>query len=210
MSDVLKDSDHMCPKASFGDVTGVILAGGKSRRFGKNKALVEIDGIPLIGRVVSVMQSVFQHIVLITNTPDEYSYLKLPMYEDIIKGLGPLGGIFTALMTITNEAAFFVACDMPSLNRELIHHMVKVRADFDAVVPSIHGNVEALHALYCKRCLPAIRRLVDSREYQVFRFFPDVSVRYLDDNEIRCFDPELRSFFNVNRPQELGRINNRC
>ena len=209
MSDVLKGSDDMYPNASFGDVTGVILAGGKSRRYGKNKALVEIDGIPLIGRVVSVMQSVFQHLVLITNTPDEYSYLKLPMYEDIIKGLGPLGGIFTALMTITNEAGFFVACDMPSLNRELIHHMVKVRADFDAVVPSIHGNVEALHALYCKRCLPAIRRLVDSREYQVFRFFPEVSVRYVDDNEIRRFDPELRSFFNVNRPQELGRINDR-
>ena len=113
-------------------------------------------------------------------------------------------------MTITNEAGFFVACDMPSLNRELIHHMVKVRADFDAVVPSIHGNVEALHALYCKRCLPAIRRLVDSGEYQVFRFFPEVSVRYVDDNEIRRFDPELRSFFNVNRPQELGRINDRC
>ena len=92
MSDVLKGSDDMNPKASLRDVTGVILAGGKSRRFGKNKALVEIDGIPLIGRVVSVMKSVFQHLVLITNTPDEYSYLKLPMYEDIIKGLGPLGG----------------------------------------------------------------------------------------------------------------------
>jgi molybdopterin-guanine dinucleotide biosynthesis protein A len=210
MSDVLKGSDHMYPKSSFGDVTGVILAGGRSRRYGKNKALVEIDGIPLIERVVSVMQSVFQHLILITNTPDEYSYLKLPMYEDLIKGLGPLGGIFTALTTITNEAGFLVACDMPSLNRELIHHMVKVRDDFDAVVPRIRGNTEALHALYCKRCLPAIRRLVDSREYQVLRFFPKVSVRYVDENEIRRFDPELRSFFNVNRPQELGRINNRC
>jgi molybdopterin-guanine dinucleotide biosynthesis protein A len=200
----------MYPKASFGDVTGVILAGGESRRYGKNKALVEIDGIPLIGKVVSVMQRVFHHVVLITNTPDEYTSLKLPMYEDLIKGLGPLGGIFTALMTIGNEAGFFVACDMPSLNRELIHHMVKVSDDFDAVVPRIQGNVEALHALYTKRCLPAIRRLVDDRVYQIFRFFPEISVRYVDDNEIRCFDPELRSFFNVNRPQELGRINDRC
>ena len=133
------------------DVTGVILAGGRSLRYGSNKALVKIDGLPLIGRVVSVMQSIFHHLILITNNPDEYSNLKLPMYEDLIKGLGPLGGIFTALMTITNEAGFFVACDMPSLNRDLIHHMVKLRDDFDAVVPRIRGNTEALHALYAKR-----------------------------------------------------------
>jgi molybdopterin-guanine dinucleotide biosynthesis protein A len=210
MPDVLKGSDHRDPKYSFRDVTGVILAGGRSRRYGKNKALVKIDGIPLIERVVSVMQGLFQHLILITNTPDDYSHLKLPMYEDLIKGLGPLGGIFTALMTITDEAGFFVACDMPSLNRELIHHMVKIRDNFDAVVPKIHGKMEALHALYGKGCLPAISRLVDFREYQIFRFFPEVSVRYVEENEIRDFDPELRSFFNINRPQELGRLNSRC
>ena len=99
------------------DVTGVILAGGKSLRYGRNKALVKIDGIPLIERVINVMGSLFRHLILITNTPHEYSYLKLPMHEDLIKGLGPLGGIFTALMTIRNEAGFFVACDMPHLNQ---------------------------------------------------------------------------------------------
>ncbi len=71
------------------DVTGVILAGGKSLRYGRNKALVTIDGIPLIERVINVMRSLFRHLILITNTPGEYSYLKLPMQEDLIKGLGP-------------------------------------------------------------------------------------------------------------------------
>lgn len=185
------------------DVTGVILAGGKSLRYGRNKALVKIDGIPLIERVINVMKSLFRHLILITNTPDEYSYLKLPMHEDLIKGLGPLGGIFTALMTIRNEAGFFVACDMPYLNRELIHHMVEVRYDFDAVVPRIHGDTEALHALYCKRCLPPIKRLIDSSQYQTLRFFPKVSVRYVDENEIRRFDPQLESFFNINKPDAI-------
>jgi molybdopterin-guanine dinucleotide biosynthesis protein A len=186
------------------DVTGVILAGGKSLRYGRNKALVNIDGIPLIERVINVMGSLFRHLTLITNTPDEYSYLKLPMHEDLIKGLGPLGGIFTALMTIRNEAGFFVACDMPHLNRELIHHMVEVRYDFDAVVPRTQAGTEALHALYGKGCLPQIKRLIDSSQYQTLRFFPKVSVRYVDENEIRRFDPQLESFFNINKPDAVN------
>jgi len=186
------------------DVTGVILAGGKSLRYGRNKALVKIDGIPLIERVINVMRSLFRHLILITNTPDEYSYLKLPMHEDLIKGLGPLGGIFTALMTIKNQAGFFVACDMPHLNRELIHHMVEVRYDFDAVVPRTQAGTEALHALYGKGCLPQIKRLIDSSQYQTLRFFPKVSVRYVDENEIRRFDPQLESFFNINKPDAVN------
>jgi len=188
------------------DVTGVILAGGKSLRYGRNKALVTIDGIPLIERAINVMRSLFTHLILITNTPDEYTHLKLPMHEDLIKGLGPLGGIFTALMTIRNQAGFFVACDMPHLNRELIHHMVEVRYDFDAVVPRTQEGTEALHALYGKRCLPSIKHLIDSSQYQIFRFFPKVSVRYVDENEIRRFDPQLESFFNINKPDAIKNV----
>lgn len=188
------------------DVSGVILAGGKSSRYGKNKAFVKIDGIPLIERVIRVMASVFQELILITNTPDEYSYLRLPTYEDLIKGLGPLGGIFTALNAITNHSAFLVACDMPFLKPKLLSHMVESKDDFDVVVPRISGKLETLHALYGKTCLPAIRRMIDSRQYQVHRFFSEVSVRYVDEDEILQFDPYLRSFLNVNTPQKLRHI----
>lgn len=188
------------------DVSGIILAGGKSSRYGKNKAFVKINGIPLIEKVITVMGSVFQELIIITNTPHKYSHLRLPVCEDLIEGLGPLGGIFTGLTAISKDAGFFVACDMPSLNRELLRHMVECKDDFDAVVPRISGKMEALYALYRNTCLPAIRRLIDSREYQIFRFFSEVSVRYVDEGEIRQFDPELRSFFNVNTPQELQEI----
>ena len=194
----------------YKDVTGVILAGGKSSRYGTNKALAKINGIPLIENVIRVMRSLFQDLVLITNTPDEYAYLELPMYEDLIKGLGPIGGIYTALNSITNDAGFFVACDMPFLNPDLIRHLVGIRGDFDVVVPEISGKMETLHALYAGRCIPAVRKLIDVHEYQTIRIFPEVSVRYLKENEIRRFDPELRSFFNINRPEELGRLNNPC
>jgi molybdopterin-guanine dinucleotide biosynthesis protein A len=202
MSVVSKDSDSVKSLPLKG-IAGIILAGGKSSRYGANKAFVEIDGIRLIERVIMVMGSVFERLILITNTPDEYAYLNLPMVEDLIKDLGPIGGILTGLEAISEEYGFFVACDMPFLNRDLIHYIVKVRDDYDAVVPKISWKIEALHALYRKSCLKAIRELIESQEYQTIRFFNKVCVRYIDWNEIRAFDPKQRSFFNVNRPQEL-------
>ena len=202
MSDASNYPDHTNPPTE--GITGVILAGGKSSRYGRNKALVDVDGLPLIERVIRVMESVFQRLVLITNTPHEYAYLQLPMYEDLIKGLGPIGGILTGLEAISDEAGFFVACDMPFLNKELVRHMIEVRDDFSAVVPRIGWKIEALHALYSKRGLPAIRKLIASGEYQVIKFFDRIRVRWLEEGEIRTFDPKLRSFLNVNRPEELS------
>ena len=187
-------------------VSGVILAGGKSRRYGKNKALVDIDGIPLIQRVLGVMKSLFPAVILITNTPETYAFLDIPMYEDRIKGLGPLGGIFTALGVIPETAGFFVACDMPFLNRDLIRYQVAVRRDFDVVAPNLSGMFETLHALYTRACLPEIEKLIQAGTYQTIQLFQKVSVRYVNENEVRKFDPELRSFSNINRPEELVKI----
>jgi molybdopterin-guanine dinucleotide biosynthesis protein A len=185
------------------DVTGVILAGGKSSRYGRNKALAQVKGTPLIEIVAGVMGSVFEDVVISTNSPHEYARLRLPMYEDLTKGLGPLGGIYTALKVIAHDAGFFVGCDMPCLNRALIRHMVMCREGFDVVVPRVSWKMEALHALYTKACLSAAERLIDSGNYQVFRFFPEVRVRHIDEEELRLFDPELKSFFNINRPEEM-------
>jgi len=167
---------------------------------------VKVEGVSLIERVLKVMRPLFQHLVLITNTPDEYAHLGLPMYEDLVKGLGPIGGIYTGLSVIPHEVGFFVACDMPVLNQALIHHMIEIRGRFDAVVPRISGMMEALHALYGKGCLPTAKRLIDSRKYQALLIYNEVSVRYVEEDEIRSFDPELKSFININRPEELRRF----
>jgi molybdopterin-guanine dinucleotide biosynthesis protein A len=201
MSVVSKDSDPI--QSPLKGVTGIILAGGRSSRYGRNKALVDLEGIPLIERVIGVMSSVFQRLILITNTPHEYAHLQLPMYGDLIKGLGPIGGIFTGLEVISDEAGFFVACDMPFLNRELVRYIVEVRDDFDAVVPRIQWKIETLHTLYNRRGLPFIKELIDSGEYQIIRFFDKIRIRYLEEPEIRAFDPKLRSFLNINRPEEM-------
>jgi molybdopterin-guanine dinucleotide biosynthesis protein A len=208
MPEESRDSD-LEAEPRFGDVAGVILAGGMSRRYGTNKAFVRIDGLPLIERVSRVMTTLFEDLFLITNTPAEYAHLGLPMYEDLIKGLGPIGGIYTALSSIPHAAAFCVACDMPALNPAFVRHMVLIRDAFEVVVPRIQGKIEALHALYARRCLPHIRELIDSGNRQVFRFFPNVSVRYVEEEEIRRFDPGLRSFLNINRPEERAAVEER-
>lgn len=204
MSDESENSESLS-RPVVTTVTGVVLAGGLSSRYGTNKALVKVAGMPLIERTLTVMKSVFQHVVLITNTPAAYSHLALPMYEDFIKGLGPVGGIYTALNVIPEAAGFFVACDMPSLSPALIRYMLSLQGHSDVVVPCIDGKIEALHALYTKRCLSEINRLIHSGIYQVFRFFPNVSVRYVGRAEVQRFDPSLTSFFNINRPDELNK-----
>lgn len=185
------------------NVTGLILLGGKSSRYGSNKAFVELDGVRLVDRVAVVMKSIFHRVILLTNTPNEYSYLQLPMVQDLIKGFGPMGGIYTGLVTMQDDAGFFVACDMPFLNSKLIRHMVEVRGAFDAVVPRMDWMLEPLHALYSKKCLPAIQEAIGRDEHQILKCFAGMRVRYIDEEELRLWDQDLRSFFNINKPQDL-------
>jgi molybdopterin-guanine dinucleotide biosynthesis protein A len=195
---------HIDP--SLKGVTGVILAGGKSTRYGTNKAFAQVQGVRVIERAIRVMGSVCPRLLLVTNTPTEYAYLHLPMVEDLIKGLGPLGGIYTGLEVIDDENGLFVACDMPFLREDLLRYLVTLRGDFDAVVPRVNWMVEPLHALYSKKCLPSIRKLIRSQELQTLKFFKNISVRYMEEEEIRKIDPDLKSFFNINRPEDLERI----
>ena len=195
-----RNKENLVP---FRNVTGLILLGGKSSRYGSNKALVEIEGVRLVDRVAGVMKSIFHRVLLLTNTPEEYAYLQLPMVEDLIKDLGPMGGIHTGLMTMSDEAGFIVACDMPFLSERLIRHMVDVRDDFDAVVPRMDWMLEPLHALYSKKCLPAIQEAIEQHQHQIAKCFTRMRVRYVDEEELRLWDQGLRSLFNINKPEDL-------
>jgi molybdopterin-guanine dinucleotide biosynthesis protein A len=202
MRDEIKIPDHK-KSLPFSDVSGVILAGGKSSRYGEDKAFVKVGGIPIIERVIRIFKGLFRDIVIISNSLEDYKHLALPLHEDLIKNLGPLGGIYTALNVILNRYCFVAACDMPSLNKDLINHMISQKSNYDIVAPKVGWKIEALHSLYSKACLPYIRNLIEVNRYQVVRIFPMVSVRYIEEEEIRFFDPELKSFLNINSPQDI-------
>lgn len=191
------------PQTNTSGVSGIILAGGKSSRYGSNKALVKVNGARLIERAVAAMKTVFEQVILVTNTPDDYAFLELPMVQDLIKGLGPIGGIYTGLETISEKAGFFVACDMPFLQEGLLRHMVDVRQDFDAVIPRMDWMIEPLHALYTKNCLQVIKASIEAHEYQIVKCLQQLRVRYVEGGELLAFDPKLLSFFNINEPKDL-------
>lgn len=188
------------------EVTGIVLAGGKSKRFGKDKAFLNIKGTPLINRVISVMKQVFQKVILIANEPDKYLKIGLPVFSDVIKDLGPIGGILTGILHMQTKAGFFVACDMPFLNPALIRYMVEIKNGFDVVIPKIGKNIEPLHAIYTKRCIPYIRRCIANKKYSIRSFFPYVSIRYVEKEEIVMYDPEIKFLININQPTDIRRF----
>jgi len=190
----------------YDHITGVILAGGASKRYGKNKAFLKIGSARLIDSILQGMKTIFKRVILITNEKKKYEYLEVPMVEDHVKGLGPLGGIYTGLMSIPDEAGFFVACDMPFINRQLVRYMVDIKGNHRAVVPSVADNIEPLHAIYFRSCLKSIRHLIDSKRYQVRLFYDNIPVRYVKEDEIRKFCCPSKAFLNINTPDEFAKI----
>ena len=187
-------------------ITGVILAGGSSERYGQNKAFLEIGGFRLIDLIAGQMKNLFKRVILVTNQKRDYEYLEIPLVEDLIKGLGPIGGIYTGLMSIADEAGFFVACDMPFINKRLVRYMVDIKDNHAAVVPSAANGIEPLHAIYTRACLGPIRRLIDSKRYQIRLFYDHVPVRYVKEDEISRFGSPSRAFLNINTIDGLGKI----
>ena len=193
-------------KNLYDHITGVILAGGLSKRYGQNKAFLKLDGTRIIDRITAEMKTIFRRVVVITNRKADYEYLEVPVFEDLIEGLGPLGGIFTGLMTISDQAGFFVPCDMPFFSEQLVRHMVGIKDNHAAVVPSGATGIEPLHALYSQSCLDPIRGLIKAQRYQVRLFFQQVSVRYVTLDEISKFIAPGKAFLNINTPEEFSRI----
>ncbi len=192
---------HLCKH-----VTGIILAGGSSIRFGQNKAFIDIDGIRLIDRIAEKMKNIFEQVILVSNEKERYEYIGIPVIEDLIKGLGPIGGIYTGLMSISNQAGFFIACDMPFVNKQLIRYMVDVQDNHAAVVPMVADNAEPLHAIYSKSCLGTIKKLIDSNAYQIRLSYEKMPVRYIKEDEIKKFCVPSKAFSNINTPDALRKI----
>lgn len=186
-------------------VSSVILAGGQSQRMGFNKAFLELGGRSIIERVIQQVSLVSQEIILVTNAPDEYAHLGYPVVADIFPAKGSLGGIHSGLKAARHQYTLVVACDMPFLNASLLRYMILLSPGYDVVVPRLGKEPEPLHALYSKACLPAMEALLQQNDLRIVSFYPQVRVRYVEQTEIEVLDPQHRSFFNVNSPDDLQR-----
>jgi molybdopterin-guanine dinucleotide biosynthesis protein A len=194
---------------SGGRLSGIVLAGGQSRRLGRDKAVEPVQGQLLIQRVIERIRQVSCETLIVV--ADQKRGDALPLDEearialDIYPGKGSLGGIFSGLATAQEDWGLVVACDMPFLNLDLLRYMASLRDAADAVVPVLEGRPEPTHAFYSKACLPHIEARLKADDLKISGFFDDVRVKYVNDDEIVKFDPEYLSFFNINSPADLDR-----
>ena len=171
---------------------------------GEPKALMELGGKRIIERVVEVLGSVLPDLLIVTNTPELYAFLGLPMVPDVFPDHGSLGGIYTGLKAAKGEAAFTVACDMPFLKPEVVRLVVSHAGEADVVIPKVGDQLETLHALYAKACLPHMEAMLQAKRFKVIGFFPQVQILEIPEAEVaRLADPHL-CFMNVNTPDELA------
>lgn len=190
------------------DLSCIILAGGKSLRLGRNKAVEKIGKLSLLERVISTLSFFNSEIIVVTaedsRLPELKKYPKLTITKDIYPGRGSLGGIYSGLVASHSFYNLVVACDMPFLNLDLLHYMIDISEGFDVVVPKVSPTIfEPLHAIYSKNCIAPLECLIRADRFIILELYPMVKVRYVDSQEIDRFDPKHSSFFNVNTEADL-------
>jgi len=186
-------------------ISAVVLAGGESQRLGMDKALLELHGQTLLARTVSKVASLSDDVIVVTNNPERYRHLGLEVrfVPDEQPGEGALMGLYSGLRAARHDTALAVACDMPFLNILLLRYMLAESTGYDVVVPRLENDLlEPLHAIYSKRCLPFIAKLLAQGRRRIFAFFADVRVHYVEESTIARFDPLHLSFVNVNTPAD--------
>ncbi len=189
-------------------LTAAVLAGGRSMRMGVDKTLLPVDGETLVARVVATVGKVCAHTMVVTNRPEALAAAGLPagvrVLSDEIPYQGPLGGLATALAEAESEWVLAVGADMPYLSAAVIRTLWYMRGEGQIVLPVTDKGPEPLLAIYSKECLPVARKLLETGKRRLVAIIDEVPATEVSVESLRGVDPELRSFFNVNTPEELA------
>ncbi len=181
----------------------IILAGGKSTRVGikKDKGQIKLAGRPLIDWVISKLTSLdnlTEEDIIIVGPKKRYTHFKR-VIQDIFPQKGPLGGIFSGLKASNSQYNLVVACDMPFLEVKLLQYMREEIDSNDIIIPRYNrGYIEPLCAIYSKKCLEVMEKNIQSGILSVRKIFPHLKIKYIEEEEVKKFDPKFYSFFNVN------------
>jgi molybdenum cofactor guanylyltransferase len=201
----------------YNDITGVILSGGKSSRMGENKSLMKINGSTTIERVVNLMKFHFTRVILITNTPEEYKFLNIPLYEDIFTYRGPIAGIHSGLYHSKTEKNFIISCDIPLMTSEVINYLIEFKTDKPITICKADGFIQQLAGVYSKSVLPVAEKLLKEnienetrsksqtkRKCKVLSLIDEVGAEIIDAEKLSFY--KEGTFFNMNRPEDYQKI----
>ena len=184
---------------------GIILAGGlNSRMAGRNKARLPIEGQTILDRLVALFRVFFDPIIIVTNQPRDYLDEAVILVTDLVDIRSSLTGIYSGLFYSPRPHAFITGCDMPFLKPELLELILKNLEDrWDVVVPVTKEGYQPLSAIYSRRCLEPMANQLAEGKLKVSHFFSKVRIKKVPETSLRQVDPELKSFFNINTPEDL-------
>ena len=184
------------------DCTAIIMAGGDSKRMGRDKASLTLGGETLLQTVTTTMQQLFPQVVV--SVRQLRAGINLPQVCDEQPDGGPLAGLVASLESIDTPWAFMVACDMPFVVPEVVELLAGYRSvQHQAVVPVVHGHPQPLAAFYAASCLAPLRASLTARQKSMRGVLQQLDVRYVDETEMLAADPQLRSFFDLDTPQDV-------
>jgi len=190
------------------NITGIILAGGLGTRMGHaRKAFIEINGRTIIDRLLTVYRPLFPEIIIAAREADDFKDMGFTVAMDRFNARSSLTGIHAGLTEMTASHGFFSACDAPFLQSGLVESLLReVTPDMDVIIPlKEDGYREPLCAVYSKRCLKFIEAQLERDDYKIIQFFKHVKVKEVPVSHLKADDPDLISFFNINRPEDLAK-----
>jgi len=179
-------------RSAITKITAAILAGGRSRRFGSNKALVRVNGIPIIQHICDQLYISVRRTIVITNAPDAFAFLDLPLFRDIFPGRGPIGGLHTALEISCSPWIFVTACDLPYFSYNILHVLARYIQNVDAVCFTKAGKTEPLPALFNTNILAKLKLYMKSGDYTFQSFLNKCDVLNVPlENVIGEINPKM-------------------
>lgn len=189
-------------------LSAILLAGGKSKRMGINKAFLKIGEKTFIDIIYQKMNELFSEIIIVTDSPQKLSHLKARITPDLIrKGeKNALRGIHAGLSVAANPACFVIGCDMPFLSLSLIKYMSQFALDYDVVVPMLEGYYQPLFAFYNTKTLSLIEQSLLEERYKISALYPYFRLKEISEKTVRKHDPSLLSFTNINSPADFRSI----
>lgn len=197
----------------YKDISGIILSGGKSSRLGRDKSFIKFGDRTLIEITVGLMKSVFENVIISTNSINEYSFLNCPLVEDKYKNAGPLAGIYSALLNSQSEKNFVISCDVPLMNQQMIEYFIKYDSNKDIIISKASGYLQPLVGIYKQSVLPIILKLLHQPVNQCNEIKKNISLHSLiklanteiiDITSLPFYTEEL--FFNLNTHEDLKKL----
>ena len=181
--------------------TGIILAGGKSSRMGEDKGLVLLNGKPMIQYVIEALKEVVSNIIIISNNAS-YNKFCVPVYSDLIKDKGPVGGIYTGLYHSTTELNFCISCDVPMISSDFILWLLKRSGNASITLPMYKDKIHQMIGVYSKQVLSNFKESTEKEHLKLSQVNKDMACEIIDiEKEYANFDELI--FSNINTKNEL-------